>query len=350
MVDDLFVFFSLQRTSRIDQSSARSNLRHSGTQNRNLTLLQIHQVLELESPLDFRITGQRTSARTRHIGEHAIKIPCKRKMARIRGEHMNLRSCCIRLVIHPQKFSEQARAMRMKLYRRDLRIRSAVRHRQGLAARRGAAVKHARPASRQRSDELRSFILDSTKAVADSTRLADIAALDQPRRGQETSSPQLNSFGVEFFARYRSPQANGRSRNRLVIAANALNSFDSVFPRPALYQPSRMRERMSDAFDRCADFILRTLISNRCLLLQLPQNSIDERSSRALVRSLHQFHALVDGRTSGNAAQPAQLVQAEAKSNYGFKVKLRQRLGGVSADLRIQQRAPAQDAEDEFGG
>jgi len=318
MFDDVFVFFSLQRTCRVDQPTAKDNLRHCGTQNGHLPFLQIGQVLRPEPPLDFRMAGKRAGAGTGHIGEHSIKVPGKRKIAGVRGEDPNVRWICARFVIHSQEPSQQARAMRMKFDGRDLCIRIAVCHRQGLAAGSRTAIKDARSASRQCCDELRSFILDHTSAGAEGSSLRDVDAFNQPRRGQQTAGLQFNSFGLEFFVGLRSPKTNGRFRNRLIVTADVMDCFDSVFPSPSLNQPLRMRERVGDAFDRRGWFVRKALIHSGSNVLQLPQDRIDERSRGSFARTLHQFHALVNGSAVGNAAQPAKLIQAEAESNKGL--------------------------------
>ncbi len=70
---DLLIFFRLQRTSGIHQSSSGRDLLHCRPQNRQLAPVQVGEILGLQSPLDLGIVRQSAGAGAGHVGQNAIK-------------------------------------------------------------------------------------------------------------------------------------------------------------------------------------------------------------------------------------------------------------------------------------
>ena len=70
---DRFILFSFQRACGVKQPPTGNEQRQRGLQDRDLTLLQVEQVVRREAPLYFRITRERAGARTWNISKDAIE-------------------------------------------------------------------------------------------------------------------------------------------------------------------------------------------------------------------------------------------------------------------------------------
>ncbi len=73
---------ALERTGRINQSSARFKRRQSRSQQRNLPRMKLRQILRPQRPSNFRIPPQSPSPRARCIDKHARKLLAKGKRTR----------------------------------------------------------------------------------------------------------------------------------------------------------------------------------------------------------------------------------------------------------------------------
>src|SRR5262249_61474097 len=87
---NLFIFFIFKRASGINQPSSWSNMCQCGSENSNLSLLQVWNVFRLEAPLDLRIARQGAGAGAWHIGQNPVKISSERKLPGISSKHLNI--------------------------------------------------------------------------------------------------------------------------------------------------------------------------------------------------------------------------------------------------------------------
>ena len=136
LLDHVLVLLAFQRTRRVNCASARNELMQRGAKNRNLPRVQIAQVLWREPPLDLRIARQRSGARTRNVGKHAIEAALQRQRERVGVDDLHVR--------RPHPSSQQIGAMRVQLRGYDFRRGIASRQRCGLAAGSSAAVEQPR--------------------------------------------------------------------------------------------------------------------------------------------------------------------------------------------------------------
>lgn len=80
------------------------------------------------------------------------------------------------------------------------------------------------------------------------------------------------------------------------------------------------------------------------------QDRIRERRSGGLPSAFHQFDRLMNGCASRHALQKAKLVDAHAEGDRDWRIEAIEALLGMAFEQKIEQAAPAQDAERQFGG
>ena len=114
---------------------------HGSARNRQLPPVQVGQVFRFQPPLNFRITGQRARAGTRHIGQGAVEFAGHRQLLGVGRHHL--------YVPRPHQSPQQAGALRMQVGGDDLRIRIALRQDRSFSSGRRAAVQQALAAAHQ---------------------------------------------------------------------------------------------------------------------------------------------------------------------------------------------------------
>src|SRR4051794_6234672 len=87
---DSFVFFRLERASRIDNASTGSDVLHCCSQNFDLIRLEPHDVLWRQSPFDLRIAGQRSGARAWSVHQYSIELLRERHSSSIPRDHQHI--------------------------------------------------------------------------------------------------------------------------------------------------------------------------------------------------------------------------------------------------------------------
>ena|SRR5208283_1044754 len=187
-----------------------------------------------------------------------------------------------------------------------------------LSARRGAAVEHARAASYERGDELRSFVLNDTEARAERRRLRDVATPNLSRGSEESASSQFDPFGAKPLFCFGMTETDRSHRDRLIVPANLYCSFEAISLSPAFDEP----HRMCAAGGECLGGITvnRRRSSRAGRGRELAEDGIDEGSGGTFASTLDQFHALIDGSTGRNAVEPTELIRSESKSCENFDI------------------------------
>jgi hypothetical protein len=136
-----------------------------------------------------------------------------------------------------QQLSQQTRAVRMKVNRRDARLGSAIGDGSGLSSGRGAAIKNTRALADQSRDELRGFILNYAEACSKRGGSGDVTALHSPRRSEESAGSEFDPFSTELVFRFRTTKADCSYRNGLVVLANAKSGIYAIVPDPVFNEP-----------------------------------------------------------------------------------------------------------------
>src|SRR5215467_3380752 len=78
-VDHFCIFFTFDRTRRVNQPPARLQMSESTGQNRPLNGCEAWKILGSEPPLDLGIPSQRPGAGTRGVDQNPFKLPGERE-------------------------------------------------------------------------------------------------------------------------------------------------------------------------------------------------------------------------------------------------------------------------------
>ncbi len=167
--------------------------------------------------------------------------------------------------------------------------------------------------------------------------LGDVAVLHSSRRSKERTGSEFDTFGAEAIFCFGSAKAHRGHGNRLVVQANAKSGFDSIGLDPALDEPQWVRTAFRKRLGRgMVDLVLRGAVALRDADGELAQNRIHERSGGTFASALDKFNALIDRSAGGNASEPTELINREAKCGENFAIQFREWLRRSGFDLRVK--------------
>src|SRR5580704_17425138 len=156
---DILVLFGLERASGVSEASARRKPLQRHREQVGLQVIQLGQLLALQSPADFRMTRESSRAGTRRIDENAVKLEAEGK-----------RVCCVEFDegnLRKRKalklFTHYAHAVGVKLRRDDQSILSCgAGERWRLSSRSSAQIQNPVTGLRveKQRDGLRGFVLN----------------------------------------------------------------------------------------------------------------------------------------------------------------------------------------------
>ncbi len=122
----------------------------------------------------------------------------------------------------------------------DCRYRCAgivVGHGDRLASGSGAAIENARAAANERSNQLRSFVLDDGLAGEERAGFRSVCALHAARGGEQGSGSEFDAFRAEFILGGGIAETDGGCRDRLIVVTDVTSGCESVLARPTFHQP-----------------------------------------------------------------------------------------------------------------
>src|SRR5439155_21491267 len=161
----------------------------------------------------------------------------------------------------------------------DCTVRILVGNREGLAARRGAAVKNAEPISTigtyKRGDKLRTFVLNYDMAGAQRGALRNVSRLNSSRGCDQASRDECDPFFPKLCFRVSATETDHGRGNLLIVPANLNSSREPIFADPAFDHPARMRICAGKRFRRTG---ISFPLANLCGSTQLAQDRIHEWS------------------------------------------------------------------------
>ena len=150
-------------------------------------LLQVGQILGLQSPFDFRIVRQSAGAGAGHVGQHAIE-------ARTRRLNSSTSELTTSTFAGRNQFPQQPGTVGMQFQGNDVGLRISFRQHARLAAGRRTTIENSRSRAHQQCDQLRGLVLDRDSTFSEGARARNISRPNPARGCQQLAGSELDSI------------------------------------------------------------------------------------------------------------------------------------------------------------